>query len=208
MKKLTTKDWAKQHGIAVSNTIAAVKDYDKKLRRSAIQIATRALILHGIVAVSAGCDSEPVIEWFRSNNVWRSVTPNERKFLTGKSSDAERQRLFWLKEAEWALLWIIGKVPTLGLPTKQCNSQKLIDEIMPQLGDDTSKFIASAKLRTPGEFIAEADRSYNLWCYWNLDKKAQKPIPDDLIPIVLYERRRAFEWMDGFPAWDDVTCDA
>src|SRR5262245_40693311 len=32
--------------------------------------------------------------------------------------------------------------------------------------------------------------------------------PGDLNWNVLYERRYAFEWLDGNPAWDRVTCDA
>jgi hypothetical protein len=33
-------------------------------------------------------------------------------------------------------------------------------------------------------------------------------VPEDLNWSVLYERRYAFEWLDGLEDWDEVTCDA
>jgi hypothetical protein len=55
--------------------------------------------------------------------------------------------------------------------------------------------------------LAEDDRTYNLWCY---AQKAHRKgaLPADLNWGVLYERRYAFEWLDGVEDWDEVTCDA
>jgi hypothetical protein len=33
-------------------------------------------------------------------------------------------------------------------------------------------------------------------------------LPSDLNWWVLYERRYAFEWLDGMQAWDELTCDS
>lgn len=33
-------------------------------------------------------------------------------------------------------------------------------------------------------------------------------LPEDLQWEVLYERRHAFEWLDGNQDWDEVTCDS
>ncbi len=111
-------------------------------------------------------------------------------------------------EAQWALLWVIDKVESLGLPTTACDSRRLVDEIMPALDSDVSEFIRGASRRTPGEILAEDDRTYDLWCRWHLAKREDKPLPADLNYWILYERRYAFEWLDGNQEWDAVVCDA
>jgi Domain of unknown function (DUF4272) len=204
----STQTWAKSLGISVAATPPPVEGYAKRCPRSARQIAVRTLILQGVVAVAAGVDPALVIEWFRDQRIWRSVTPEERAFLGNPSPTQEdRHRLGWHQEAEWSLLWVIGKVESLGLPTRGCDTRRLVDEIIPPLGSDIGGFVASAKVREPGELLAEDDRTYDLWCYAQKARRKGE-LPTDLNWMVLYERRYAFEWLDGRQAWDDVTCDA
>src|SRR5262249_41626225 len=106
------------------------------------------------------------------------------------------------------LLWVIGKVESLGLPTRCCDTQRLVDEIMPALGSDIASYLASSEVRPPGLLLAEDDRTYNLWCQAHAAQRQRQPLPEDLNWSVLYERRYAFEWLDGMEDWDDVTCDA
>jgi hypothetical protein len=205
---LSTKCWAESLGISVDATPPPVADYSKRCPRSAGQIAVRTVILQGIVAVACEVDPEPIIEWFHQQKVRRSVTPGERAFLANRSPTKEqRHKSQWHQEAEWTLLWVIGKVESLGLPTHGCDTRRLVDEIIPALGSEIDEFVASAKVREPGVLLVEDDRTYNLWCY---AQKARRngELPADLNWGVLYERRYAFEWLDGMQDWDEVTCDA
>ena len=205
----TTKTWAKSFGISVEPTPPAIEGYSKRCPRTARQIAVRALILQGVVAVASGVEPAPIIDWFRKQRIWRSVTPEEKMFLQNTSSAKEqRNKFIWHHEAEWTLLWVVGKVESLGLPTHGCDTRRLCDEIMPPLGSSIREFLTSAKLRPPGVLLAEDDRTYNLWCYANGTRRRREPLPKDLIWGVLYERRYAFEWLDGMQDWDEVTCDA
>src|SRR5919197_5649621 len=163
---LSTATWAKSLGISVEATPPAVKGYSKRCPRSARQIAVRALILQGVVAVASDVDPEPIIEWFRDQRIWRSVIPEERAFLTTPSPTKEQCNKFgWHQEAEWTLLWAVGKVESLGLPTRGCDTRRLVGEIIPPLGSEIGDFVASARVREPGVLLAEDDRTYNLWCY-------------------------------------------
>jgi hypothetical protein len=83
-----------------------------------------------------------------------------------------------------------------------------VDELMPPLGSDVGGFLTSAELLPPGVLLAEDDRTYDLWCRATAARRNGEPLPDDLNWGVLYERRYAFEWLDGNQGWDDVTCDA
>jgi hypothetical protein len=75
------------------------------------------------------------------------------------------------------------------------------------LGSDIRDFAASAVIRGPGLLLAEDDRTYNLWCHAPKARRRGE-LPGDLNWGVLYERRYAFEWLDGMQDWDEVTCDA
>jgi hypothetical protein len=206
---VTTEEWAQARGVWAEDAPASVGDDTEPCPRSAREIATRAVILQGVVAVAFEVDSEPVVEWLREQGVWHQVSPREAAFLLHPDvTDEQRNRFRWHQEAEWALLWAIGKVESLGLPTRGCDTRRLVDEIIPPLGSDIEGFLASARPRPPGVLLAEDDRSYNLWCCANSAARRGEPLPSDFKWWVLYERRYAFEWLDGMQDWDDVTCDS
>lgn len=203
-----TKSWAESLGLSSEENLAPVEDYDEPCARSAQDVAIRSLILHGVVAVAAGVGAEPIVAWFQDQGILGQATSQEKEFLLKKKkSRTLRNSMACHMEAEWALLWVIGKVSSLGLPTKYCDSRKLVDEIIPELGADIGDFVMSSQLRLPGLLLAEDDRSYNLWCHAQKAKKT-RTLPSDLNWTVLYERRYAFEWLDGHQEWDEVTCDA
>jgi Domain of unknown function (DUF4272) len=205
----STRAWTKSLGISAAATPAAVEGYSKRCPRSARQIAVRAVILQGVVAVASEVDPEPIVDWFHGQRLWRSVSPAEKAFLKDRWGKEEQCSKFgWHQEAEWALLWAIGKVESLGLPTRCCDSRRLCRAIIPPLGSDLGPFLASAELRPPGLLLAEDDRTYNLWCYAVGARRRGEPLPRNLNWSVLYERRYAFEWLDGMQDWDDVTCDS
>jgi hypothetical protein len=167
------------------------------------------VILQGVVAVGCDVDPERVVEWLREQGIWDWVSPDERAFLQNLSPTVEERNCFrWHQEAEWTLLWAIGKVEALGLPTRGCDTRRLVAEIIPPLGSDIEGFLASAELRLPGVLLAEDDRTYDLWCNAVAARRNREPLPPDLNWWVLYERRYAFEWLDSHQEWDDVTCDA
>src|SRR5947209_2383295 len=77
----TTEEWARSHGISTAPAPPAVAGYDEPCPFTARQIATRAVILQGVVAVASGVDPEPVVEWYQEQGVWDQVSPEEQKFL-------------------------------------------------------------------------------------------------------------------------------
>lgn len=205
----STREWAGSLGISVVDIPPAVEGYSQPCPTSAEEIARRTLVLHGVVAVAYRVEAGPVMDWFRETGLWDHVSPQEREFLQDPSpTDDQRNRLCWHQEAEWTLLWAVGKVASLGLPTRGCDTRLLVDEIIPELGSDIAGFIASSEVRSPGVLLAEDDRTYSLWCEAHAARRRGEPLPADLSWPVLYERRYAFEWLDGTQEWDSVRCDA
>ena len=203
----TTREWAAAHGICIEDRVPPVKDGHESPHRTAEEIAVRAVVLHCVAAVGYGVDRQPVVEWLKSEHVWEQVSPWEKAFLSDEAaSDDDCIAARWRQEAEWALLWMVQKVETLGLPTQTCDTGRLIDEIMPPLGDPIAPFISSATLRLPGELLAEDDRIYNLHCYARQAYR-RNAMPKDLVYGVLFQRHYAFEWLSSDADWDEVRTD-
>jgi hypothetical protein len=205
----TTKRWAASLEIQGDMDLPPIAGYSEPYARSAGEVAIRALLLHGLVAIAYGVKAQPIMEWFEAQQIANALTPRERSFLSGSApSESERVEMQWKQEAEWTLLWMLGKVESLGLPTQCCDTRRLVDEIIPGLGDDLRDFIAQSEMRSPGALLAEDDRTYDLWCAARAALRRGENLPTDLNLRVLRERRYAFEWMCGNEVWDEVTCDA
>lgn len=70
---LSTKAWAELLGISVNATPPPVADYAKRCPRSARQVAVRAVILQGVVAVACDVDPDPIIDWFHQQRIGSAI---------------------------------------------------------------------------------------------------------------------------------------
>jgi hypothetical protein len=205
----TTKIWAESLKVSSEADLSPIGNYSQPYARTAREVAVRSVILQGVTAVAYEVQAEPIIGWFQEQGIWSDVSPKERAFILGSAHTKSEQLGFrWKQEAEWTLLWMIRRVESLGLPTHCCDTRRLVDEIIPALGDDLHSFITQSELRSPGELLAEDDRNYDLWCSALALLRRGESLPSDLNLGVLRERRYAFEWMDGNQNWDEVKCDA
>jgi len=204
-----TADWARARGYSGEPDQPTIDGLHHVFPRIACEVALRAVVLEGMIAVSVEFDAERIIKWFNDQQIWDAVSPREQGFLLNDlRSVQDRFNFFWRIEAQWALLWMIRKIETLGLPTQVRDDSGLVDEIIPAIGADVHEFITSAQLRDADVIIAEDLRAYDLWCDACAVRRKKESLPVDLNWDVLYERRYAFEWLDGLDEWDQVTCDA
>ena len=204
---ISTVEWARSHNESTESIPPVIEGSTHAYPRRARQIALRAIILQGVVAVGYGVDPEPIIEWFHQQRIWWAVSPSEKQFLLADSrSDKECSDMRWREEAQWALLWMIGKVEALGLPDHRCNTRTIV-KFIPSLGSKIRYFLETANLRHPSVLLTEDLRTYDLWCYAVKDRRENR-LPHDLDISVLYQREYAFEWLDSRQAWDSIVCDA
>lgn len=147
---ISTLEWAKSLDISSEYNPPPLEGVTYSCPYTARDIAVRAVILQGVVAVASQVDPGPVIEWFLDQGIWEEATPREQLFLLLPSrSDDECIGYEWHVEAEWTLLWAINKVEALGLPTRKCDTRRLMEEIIPALWSDIDEFLTSAELRHP-----------------------------------------------------------
>src|SRR5215469_8166862 len=99
-----TKAWAESLKIATETDLSPISNCSIKYARTSQEIATRAVILQGVVAVAYGVEAQPIIAWFQTQGIWETVTPNERAFLmSSQRTQSEQVKFRWKQEAEWTL---------------------------------------------------------------------------------------------------------
>lgn len=203
-----TKAWAASLDICIDASVPAVEGYSTAYSaRTVSEVAIRTVILQCVAAVGFGVNPAPVISWLRAEGLWDQVSPQERHLLSSEElSDQDRIGAQWRQEAQWALLWVIGRVESIGLPTSTCDTRRVVDEIMPALGGPVAPFVEAAVFRQPAELLAEIDRVYDLHCYARPAYREGR-LPADLIYSVLYQRHYAFAWFEGEDDWDHVSVD-
>jgi hypothetical protein len=204
---IKTKEWAESYGINTVDSLPPAEEYGEPFKRTAGEVAVRTIILHAVAAAGYGIDRKSLIEWLKNQDLWPHVSPREQEFLLSnkprKLLSEDQKGAQWLQEAQWALLWTIQKVESLGLPIKTCDTIKIVDEIMPGLGDDVGKFISSAELRPAPELQAEEDRISKLYDAAQQASRRDE-MPDDLVYGVLFQRHYAFSWVRSGDEWDEV----
>jgi len=203
-----TKEWAESINIDTRDILPPAEDITESYCRTASEVAVRTIILHSIAAAGSGIDRERITGWLQDQNLWEHASPHERSVLQSPRMFREdRSGAQWVQEAQWALLWTIQRVEILGLPTKTCDSVKLVDEIMPVLGgDDIDGYITSVEFRPAAEIASENDRISRLY-YYAVKAADREEMPEDLIFSVLYNRYYAFRWLTSYEPWDDVNTD-
>jgi hypothetical protein len=77
----TTKEWAELLKVESDDDLVPVAGFSKVYARSARQIATRAIVLQGIIAIACNVEAEPIVTWFKEQGIWKEVTNQERKFI-------------------------------------------------------------------------------------------------------------------------------
>jgi hypothetical protein len=175
--------------------------------RTAASVAERALALFIVAVRAESLANGPEITVAelrdRMPPAFTALSPKEKDFLT--KSSPERQQVIdsvWRYESLAVLLWALGELDDLPLPTAICD----VPAVARIMVAKTASFIADAKLR-PAEAILDAlDLHYRL--HWAIRQSRQdgKPVGAPLDASVVQERHVAFNWLIHFgdAEWDEV----
>ncbi len=206
-RKVKSEAQLTELGIPVNRWLPLIEAEDDVRIRDPKEVAKRAIVLHAIAAVGCGGDRDAIQQFLKVEGVWASVSPKE-KILFEKDTPPEQSMIdaSWRAEALWTLLWALGKVEELDLPTGQCDAEH-VQEVMPNKGE-VAAFINSAAFRPRSQIVDETDRILRI--HWAV-RDAQLnggPTPARLSPSVVFERHYALNWLTYYAdEWDDVTTD-
>jgi hypothetical protein len=206
-RKKRSEELLKTQGIPINPSLPAIESEEETTPRSAEDMAKRAVGLCAVALRGEGLKHEEVISLLNGQDVWASVTPEEKKFLLKKKPTGQEIINFkWRYESLWVLLWALGHVEDVGQPTSICDVQSAVRMVLDIPSED---FILRAKSRPIAEILDEADLIYRYdWAVVDARIKGEDP-PGNLHPGVVYERHYALNWLIGYmdQEWDDVTTD-
>ncbi len=167
-------------------------------------IVNRSLCLNAIVATAYGLDKKLALKWLKSEKLESCLSQSESDFLQGFNTSSQ---LFKLQtESLYVFAWVLGKLDVLDFSCYCPNS--LVDEFPDLISYESSKsFRSSIKVRPLTEVILNCDISYNAHASIVYSEINDKPIQSKVEPYVIWERRRALEWLLGDDDWDYVNMD-
>ncbi len=149
------------------------------------EVADRTLVLNVVVSCAHGLEPGKGWTWLTSAGLAEAVTPAEREYLdeleSGMHIDDLARRL--QVEALWALLWALSFTDALDFG-EGCGGR--VAPLLPSLEEKggSALFRREAELRDEDDLVATLDLAR---C--------------EVEPYVVFERRRALEWLAG-AAWD------
>lgn len=112
-----------------------------------------------------------------------------------QASTKERQhRGKPVAEAAATLAWSLGLIPELPHASSPTDLE-LIVKVLPRIESPTAMFVKNAKLRPDSEIKAFNNSIYEMhWSGRDAYLNGREP-PDDLHPVVVYQRHRAANWL-------------
>lgn len=173
--------------------------------RSKDDVVDRLLVLGCVVAIAHGSRKEVGLPWLEREGLAESLTAREREWIA--SLDENDRRIFRAQEeSAWALMWALGFVARLDFDS-YC--EPTLARMFPSIrnGEGSARFREQSRLRSESEIVDAIDLAFCV--HWAVrDASLRRTgLPNDILPYVIAERRRALEWLTTPVNWDDVTFD-
>ena len=207
-RKEYTNRFLKSINLEVSDHLPLIEDFNNVRIQAKYNIACRAVILYGLIAIPYNKRSSiEISEYFKKYNLLEHVSPEELEYLNNpEKTKIENARMSWHNEALNVLFWALNKFDSLSFPDSICDFRNY--NFLPSLNEDPSDWIKNSTLRNSEEILNQTDLIYRI--HWAV-KEARlnnKPIPANLNSGVIYERHIALNWITMYAEdWDDVTAD-
>jgi len=200
--KASTESYLKSKGLEPNLSLPLIESLDEVSPRNAQDVAAKMFAMSNLIGMGYGAKRSNLKKNLKAYQLWQFVTEAERKALNSFRLKKETKIHYqWLCECCQALAWCFNLVEMDHF--KRCEPD-LIDKIPPN--KDPSTFIEKAVLRPIVEIQREVDLLYRI--SWNARFKERHKNVENVNYNVIFERRRALDWVYGVAeAWDDITLD-
>jgi hypothetical protein len=207
-RKDLTNAFLKQKGVPILESLPLVEDYKIAKFRDTKEIASKAVVLYGLIYVANKAKtSEEITGFFKKYNLWKYVSPNERTYLAKPNkTDKDNNPMTWRVENLNTLLWALNHFEKLAYPTEMCDFRNYKN--LPSVENDPTEWINNSKLRETEDILNETDLNYRL--HWATEdaRVNNTKTPANLNTDVLLERHFALNWLTMYSEdWDDITTD-
>jgi hypothetical protein len=166
--------------------------------RSAEDTLARALVLNVVISCAYGLPTLAALDWLRRHDLLDLLTEDEREFLADASEGIHVEDLARKLQVEslFALLWALSLVDDLDFD-RGCGDEvaRVVPDI--QAGDDATDMRAAAAMRATDELYEALDLATVLASAIGDEGLQLGLSPGDVEPYVVWERKRALEWIHG-----------
>ncbi|PTB97265.1 hypothetical protein C9994_03555 [Marivirga lumbricoides] len=179
-------------------------DHSKERFQSAYDAGCRMMILYTIsYAVHELTERDNIIQWFKDENIWDKVSPNEKKFLTELNPEEELiMDLSWRIESALTLGWCLNKIKTLPRLDND-NNEKEIEEFqrnVPELGDPLQLFLTQLEYRDFNEIYEENLLNELATTYFRNLMFNGKKDETNINRFTSFERHQVLNWLRTYYA--------
>jgi len=208
-RKEQTEAYLKEIGVPFVDHLPVIENEQEARFKTAQDVAKRLLILTYLNYVSeVEEDKNSIVKFFVSNELWDDVSECEKKLLTKTEPFEEQEKIniSWQSEGIKEMLWCLGKIDVLELPSTQTEIPEILDHL-PQFFEPTQDFINSAALRSKTEILNQCDLIYRIhWAVQNDIENVNSKLK--IHPNIVRERHCAINWVRRSEQnWDDITLD-
>ncbi|WP_375587451.1 DUF4272 domain-containing protein [Flagellimonas aurea] len=207
-RKIETNKYLESKGIPICEHLPLVENSQEVILRKPSEIASRIMILTGIIDTAFDEDRKEIVSWLKEINLWEGVSKSEKEYLTKKSLTKEDKiAASWRTEAVNVLYWSLGMVDKLNEPIEECDLTKAHEGTKEKYGS-LDNFIKQSEIRSAEEILDQTDLIYRI--HWAVRDAGlnSRPYPNGYNPSVVYERHYALNWITCYQEdWDDITTD-
>ena len=201
----------KNEGISYLESLPVINDSSQISLRSKKEILARAIVSYAVanVAIDYNWHKEDLEE---SRNTFETVihnfniddklTEEEKMVLYGEPTEKIALDTEWTIEASKVLFWALGFIDDLNYPSEDnvTNANELTNIIVKYKTFD--EFLNAAKLINVETILDYTDLYYRYHWACEEDRINSNASVGNLSSDIVYERRRAFEWMiDSQSEW-------
>ena len=206
-RKVRSETIIKELNVPINSYLPFIEDQNDALVRTTSEVANRAMVLLIVAVKAEGLEQDIVDDLIVSYQLEPFLSPKERNFIKSTApSEHDKVQFIWRYEAAWTLLWALGYVDKLNVPTDICDVPAAVTFLQKR---SREQFINDSKLRSISEILDESDLIYRY--HWAVvDARINnQPIPSGLDESVILERHYALNWLIGYmdQEWDDISTD-
>lgn len=206
-RKLRSERILENEGVPIARSLPLIETTADLTPRTKEEVAYRAIVLLVAAAKADGLEQAEVEACITHFGIAQYISPKELKFFKNILPSYEDELEFDAGcEAAWTLLWALGYVESLGMPTHICDAAEAVGYIV---GKSTVEFIAAARLRPLAEILDQADLIYRYdWAVVDAHINGRE-LPAGLEGIVVQQRHYALNWLIRYmdQEWDHISTD-
>lgn len=173
--------------------------------RSQDELIGRMSVMNALINISFEAPVEIIKQWIEANQLTAHLSDWEKEILTKTQADLDQYEintLRWYLEALWALMWATKMIPHLD--ETQWNEESMAS-MLPNLeeGEDNHRLQEVTTMHTTEDIYSMLDFYYRLHWYCVDERlKGQEAVINEGL---VYERRRALEWLINKETdWDEI----